>query len=125
LLRPQGEVRKASSEPPEQPNWELTPQVTISAPTWLPESDKQERADLGVCDYEVPCEPCEDLLPNRLAQTKPRAVAIIDEEITQLRIRDQRNNALLVVGHQPQMGWLPLVWPPAGLEQRGRSAGGI
>jgi hypothetical protein len=41
LLRLQGKVRKANSEPPEQPDLELTRKVKISAPTWLPESDER------------------------------------------------------------------------------------
>jgi len=106
LERLQGEVWRANSEPPEQPSWKLTRKVTISAPTWLPESDKREKADLGVCDYEVTCEPCDDLLPNRLGQTESGAVATIKEEIKRLKADGKQRNALLVVGHQPQMGWI-------------------
>jgi hypothetical protein len=106
LRRLQGEVRKANSEPPEQPGLELTRKVQITAPAWLPESDRKARAHLGVCDYEVPCDPCDDLLPNRLGKTEPGAVATIENEIRQLKAGDPRNNALLVVGHQPQMGWI-------------------
>ncbi len=79
LLGLQGHIREAVSQPPVQPDRELTRKIKISALTWLPESDKRERADLGVCDYEVPCDPCDDLLPNRLRQTKSGAVETIEK----------------------------------------------
>lgn len=106
LMRLQGEVRQADAKPPQQPDRNLTPKIKISAPAWLPDSDKRERAAHGVCDYEVPCEPCYDLLPSRLGQTESGAAATIDKELMQLRDGDDRNNALLVVGHQPQLGWI-------------------
>jgi hypothetical protein len=101
LLRLRGEIRKASSEPPDQPDREPIRKVTVCAPEWLPESD----AALGACGYGVACDPCNDLLPSRLGETWSGAVATIDNEIAQLG-GDKGDNALLIVGHQPQLGWI-------------------
>jgi hypothetical protein len=104
LQRLQGETRSANKEVPAQPEQALSSGgIKIAAPAWLSESDKQQCVEHGACGYDVPHQPWEELLPNRLHQTRSGAAKCIDKEVE--RFSDGRN-ALLVVGHQPQMGWL-------------------
>jgi hypothetical protein len=105
-----GEPNDVDKQPPSQPH--SVPQsvkVMVAAPAWLPDSDSQKAADLGACGYKVSHEPWEDLLPNRLYETKTGAAQRIQDELDDLEKTGRSGdgcNALLVVGHQPQMGWL-------------------
>ena len=94
----EGHKRVADDNTPAQPDSaHRGGTVTIAAPTWLPGHDQDERTELV-----VPYEPWYELLPSRLDQTNSGAARRIDELIEQLG----NGNAVLVVGHQPQMGWL-------------------
>jgi hypothetical protein len=104
LQRLQGKPSAANTSAPVQP--ELAPksgEIRLAAPLWLPEDDKEQYVEAGACGYGIPYEQWEELLPNRLDQTSMGAVKRIDDEVA--GFVDGRN-ALLVVGHQPQMGWL-------------------
>jgi hypothetical protein len=104
LQRLKGETKDADAKDSPQPDpLSGRGKVTIAAPTWLPEPDTEQRIEFGSCGHDVPYEPWEDLLPNRLDQTASGAARRIGQELMQLR---EDSNALLVVGHQPQMGWL-------------------
>jgi hypothetical protein len=117
----QGYTRLAEDKAPAQPDSPVQPDstarqislhratVTVAAPPWLPGPDQDERTKLV-----VPYEPWDELLPSRLEQTPSGALSRIDELIKQLGTAQEDNvveqvgkgNAVLVVGHQPQMGWL-------------------
>jgi hypothetical protein len=99
-----GYTRVADDKAPAQPDSaHHRGTVTIAGPTWLPGADQNERTELGVCGYAVPYEPWDELLPSRLYQTECGAASRIANVVEQL---SERSNAVLVVGHQPQMGWL-------------------
>lgn len=97
-----GERRKANDKPPAQPETLSGGYTTIAAPDWLPEADRKPCLRPGAYGYIVPYERWDELAPNRLDRTSEDALGRVDEEIKQLNDR----NALLIVGHQPQMGWL-------------------
>jgi len=99
-----GQAEPAGEEVPLQP--EETPTIEtikIASPAWLPKSDREQYVRLGACGYDVQQEPWEELLPNRLHRTSSEAMKRIDSEVERL---GDGHNALLIVGHQPQMGWI-------------------
>jgi hypothetical protein len=102
----EGYTRVADDKAPAQPDSPAQPgpahrggTVTIAAPTWLPGPKQDDQTKLV-----VPYESWDELLPNQLYQTKSGAATRIDKEVEQLG--NGSKNAVLVVGHQPQMGWL-------------------
>jgi hypothetical protein len=97
-----GERRKANDKPPAQPETLSGGNIRIAAPDWLPKADRKRCLRPGAYGYIVPHECWDELAPNRLDRTAEDALRRVDEEVGQLSDR----NALLIVGHQPQMGWL-------------------
>lgn len=98
-----GARRKANDKPPAQPETLSGGNVRIGAPDWLPKADRKRCRRQGAYGYIVPHERWDELAPNRLDRTSEDALCRVDEEIRQL---SDSFNALLIVGHQPQMGWL-------------------
>lgn len=99
-----GATRIVDDERPSLPvDMSTCNRVEIVAPAWLPAAVRQHRAEVGACGYEVTCERWDQLLPNHLQRTRREAVKCIEEELDAL---GDGRNTLLVVGHQPQMGWI-------------------
>jgi hypothetical protein len=115
-----GEDPTAAEKKPPQPV--LPPQpVTVVPPSWSKDEWDKRPKDC-TCDGQINHQPAEQLLPGRLdrreapkkpvnqpeAPKKPvnrreAARTLVEEKIEEL---DKDGRALLVVGHQPQLGWL-------------------
>jgi len=102
LNRLRGDVRVADEAIPGQPEGPPEDSIEIAAPGWLADSDGRN-ADSGGWGYVVGKESWNELLPHRLHDTESGAIACI---VRALNAFDGGQNALLVVGHQPQMGWV-------------------
>jgi hypothetical protein len=88
---------------PEQPDrLSGSGKVKLAAPSWLPGPDKEEQIKGGACGYDVSYQPWDVLLPHRLYPIS-KAARCVDLAVKRLR---GGANAVLVVGHQPQMGCL-------------------